>query len=352
MAGRGGGGQQAGGKASDPTALVAHPLVFDGLNCASFDRAQMLNTLRGHVSAINLTAIRPSSNLAQALLDINQVWETASGLRDVAAIVTSAEGIIAAHRSGRVGIVLGAQNSLMFEADLAHIAVFKRLGLRIVQPTYNDANAFGYGAPFIGARDKGITDKGRAWVAEMHAQKLLIDLSHCGHRTSLDYLAVAKAPVVFSHANAFAVCPSPRNKTDDMIRGVARTGGLIGAVMWSPAVAHADRPTLDAYLDHIEHLVKVGGIEHVAFASDVSEGIVEDPVDWERHWGTHGLYPEVTGLCGPWYRFHTRHNVHYDSLAHTPRIWDGLRRRGRKPREIEKIMSGNWMRVLRDVWGE
>jgi membrane dipeptidase len=344
--------QRKGRAKAEREAPTARPLVFDGLNCAALDAEQMTTTLRGHVSAINWTAIRPSARLADALLDINGAWERAEGMRDVAAIVTSVAGIEAAHRSGRVGVVLGAQNSLMFEDSLGHIGVFKRLGLRIVQPTYNEKNAFGHGANAIGGKDRGITEPGRAWVAEMHRQRLLIDLSHCGHKTSLGFLAEARRPVVFSHANAYAVCPSPRNKTDEMIRKVAATGGLIGAVMWSPAVSHATRPTLDDYLTHVLHLVATAGIEHVGFASDVSERVLEDPVDWERNWGPKGLYPAITGMCGDWYRFATRHNLHFDSLAHTPRIWDGLRRRGLKPAGIERIMSGNWLRVLRDVWGE
>jgi membrane dipeptidase len=273
-------------------------------------------------------------------------------MRDAAAIVTSVGGIEAAHRSGRIGVVLGAQNSLMFEDDLAHIGVFARLGLRIVQPTYNDKTAFGYGAPFLGKRDRGITDRGRGWIEAMEAQRLLIDLSHCGHRTTTDFIASATRPVVCSHANAFARCPSPRNKTDAHIRAIAETGGLIGAVMWSPAVAHATRPVLDDYLDHVQHMVEVGGIDHVGFASDVSERMPESREDWDRLWGRAGLYPQIVGLCGDWYAFDTRHNVHYDSLAHTPRIWDGLRRRGFKAGAIEKIMGKNWLRVLRDVWGE
>jgi len=329
-----------------------HPLVFDGLNCAALEREQMITTLRGRVSAVNLTVISPSARLSQALVQINQVWTTVETMRDCAAIVTSVGGIEAAHRSHRVGIVLGAQNSLMFEDDLAHIAVFKRLGLRIVQPTYNEQNSFGCGAPFIGERDTGITEAGRRWIEVMHDNRLLVDLSHCGHRTSRDFLAAARGPVVFSHANAYAVCPSPRNKTDDMIRRVADLGGLIGAVMWSPAVSHATRPTLDDYLDHLQHMINAGGIDHVGFASDVSEGVPESKDDWDRNWGRKGIYPEVVGLCGPWYEFETRHNVHYHSLAHTPRLWDGLRRRGLAARDIEKIMSGNWLRVLRDVWGE
>lgn len=332
--------------------LAPHPFVFDGLNCARLDREQMITTLRGRVSAINLTAIRPSAGLSDALIQIDQTWRTVEEMRDVACIVTSVSGLHAAHRSKRIGIVLGAQNSLMFENDLAQIGVFHRMGLRIAQPTYNEKNAFGFGAPFLQAADKGITETGRAWVDAMHASRMLIDLSHCGHATSLGYLAAAKSPVVFSHANAYAVCASPRNKTDEMIRAVAKTGGLIGAVMWSPAVAHTTRPTLNDYLNHIDHMVKVGGIEHVGFASDVSEGHHEEPEEWERLWGRKGIYPNITGLCGDWYVCQTRHNIHFDSLAHTPRIWDGMRGRGYRPTEIEKIMSGNWLRVLRDVWGD
>lgn len=338
-------------------ALVAHPLVFDGLNCAVLDREQMVATLRGHVSAINFAAIQPAARLSEALLQLNRVWETVAELRDVTAIVTSVGGIEAAHRTGRVGIILGAQNSLMFEEELGHVAVFKRLGLRIVQMTSNDKTVFGCGAAFAGAKDTknedtGLTERGRAWIAEMEAQEMLIDLAHAGHRTTGEALAAVTRPVVCSNANAFAVCPSPRNKTDDMIRKVAETGGLTGASMWAPSQTLARRPVLDDYLDHLAHLIDVGGIEHVGFASTVAEGAAEDEGAWKRTWGRKGFYASITKGCGDWYQFATRHNAEYESLAHTPRIWDGLRRRGMKAREIEKIMSGNWLRVLREVWGE
>ena len=346
------GAKSASDRSPGVTTMVAHPIVFDGLNVARLDREQMVTTLRGHVSAINLAAIQPQARLSDALLQINQVWETAGEMRDITAIVTSVGGIEAAHRSGRVAIVLGAQNALMFEDELRHIAVFKRMGLRIVQPTTHDKNVFGYGAAFGGAKDKGLTERGLAWIAEMETQKMLIDLSHCGAKTTLDCLAAADQPVVCSNANAFALCASPRNKTDETIRQVAKTGGLVGASMWAASLAHAAQPTMDDYLDHVMHLIKAGGIEHVGFASVVAERIGEDAASWERVWGRKGFYAGITGACGDWYGYATRHNVHYDSLAHTPRIWDGMRRRGLKARDIEKVMSGNWLRVLRDVWGE
>jgi membrane dipeptidase len=326
------------------------PLIVDGLNCAAVSREQFVRTIAGGVSAINLTAVSPWSGLDKSLLELQANLDKIEAMADIAFVVKEVGDIRRAKAEGKLGVIIGAQHSLMVESDVRLLATFRRLGMRILQPTYNEPCLFGQGAPDIGDADKGITEAGRAWVAEMHANRLLIDLSHCGHRTSADFIAEAREPVMFSHANAFAVCPSPRNKPDDLIRAVAAKGGLIGAVMWSPAVKHATRPTLDDYIEHIDHMVKVGGVEHVGFASDITEGHPQDREKWEKSFGPRGLYPNITGILGPWYEWDTRLNVDYASLTHTPRIVDGLARRGYKSSDIDKIMSGNWMRVLSDVW--
>jgi membrane dipeptidase len=327
------------------------PLVIDGLNCAAVTRDQFERTLEGGITAINLTAVQPWSDLPSTLKELEASLSAIEAMDDIALIVRTVDDIELAHREGKLGVIIGAQNSLMVESDVKLLAAFKRLGMRILQPTYNEPCIFGQGAPDMGDADKGITEAGRAWVAEMHHNRLLIDLSHCGHRTSADYLAEAKEPVVFSHANAFSVCPSPRNKPDDLLRGIAKNGGLIGAVMWSPAVKHETRPTLDDYLNHVDYMVKIAGVEHVAFASDIAEGFPPYLEKWEKSFGPRGLYPNITGILGSWYEWDTRLNVDFSSIAHTPRIADGMRRRGYSAGDVDKIMSGNWMRVLRDVWG-
>lgn len=327
------------------------PMIVDGLNCAAVTRAQFERTLKGGVSAINLTAVRPWSPLAETLLELEENLALIEGMSDICLIVRRASDIRRARAEGKLGVIIGAQHSLMVEKDVRLLAVFKRLGMRILQPTYNEPCVFGQGAPDMGDADKGITEMGRAWVAEMQAQRLLIDLSHCGHRTSADYVAEAKGPVVFSHANAFAVCPSPRNKPDSLIRAVADKGGLTGAVMWSPAVKHATRPTMDDYLDHVDHLARVGGVDHIGIASDITEGYPENRDKWEKSFGPRGLYPNITGILGPWYEWETRLNVDFQSLTHMPRIIDGLRKRGYRSRDIDKMASGNWLRVCHDVWG-
>lgn len=333
------------------SAAASGPLTIDGLNCATVSRDQAFRTLQGGVTALNLTAMSPFIGLADSLVELEENKRKIEEMGDIARVVTSAADILRCQAEGKLGYILGTQNSMMVEDDLRLLATMKRLGVRILQPTYNEENKLGHGAPFEGEADKGITELGRAWITEMDRLGLIIDLSHCGHRSTADYLAAARGPMVISHANAFAVCPSLRNKTDDHIRAVAGTGGLIGAVMWSPAVRHDLRPTLDDYLNHIDHLVNTGGIEHVAFASDLVEGAPPAPEKWDKSYGPNGYSPNITGVLGPWYVYETRLNVDFQSLAHTPRIWDGMARRGYSEDAIEKVRSGNWLRVMRDVWG-
>ncbi|CAH1662344.1 Microsomal dipeptidase [Hyphomicrobiales bacterium] len=328
---------------------VSH-IVIDGLNCASMNRDQMVRTHEGGITALNYTCLPVLGDLVTSLTRLQAVRDTIVAMPEVALIVSSTADIRAAHETGRVGVILGTQNSTMVEADVALLGAFRTLGLRILQPTYNEQNAFGYGASFDATSDLGMTEAGHAWLAEMHKQHLIVDLSHCGPKTTDDYLAAAKEPVVISHSNAYALCPNPRNKSDAQARAVAETGGLIGAVMWSPLVKIETRPTLDDYIDHVEHLVKVAGIEHVSFATDLVEPH-PDPVKWDKAVGPNGEYPNITGILGDWYRYETRLNTGFQSMRDTPGIWEAMRRRGFSASDIEKIASGNWLRVMRDIWG-
>jgi membrane dipeptidase len=326
---------------------------IDGLNCANLNREQMEKTLAGGVHAINLTVLRPYAGLVDSLLQLQEVREKIAAMPDLAVIVHSAADVEAAAAGNRVGIILGTQDSTMLEEHIPLLATFRELGVRILQPSYNRTNRLGSGAPQEGDADIGMTAAGAEWLEEMHRLNLMVDLSHSGHRSTSEFIAASRGrPVVISHANAHAVCPSPRNKTDAHIRGVAETGGLTGAVLWTPAVRHDRRPTMDDFIDHIDHLVKVGGIEHVATASDVVESPRPDPGKWDKSFGPNGPDRNITGVLGPWFVYENRLNVDCQSLADTPRIWEGMRRRGYGEDAIEKVMRGNWLRVMREVWGE
>lgn len=332
-------------------APTRNAVVVDGLNCAPVTREQMLRTLEGGVTAINLTAVRPPHDFNTAMSDLARTLTVIEANADVATIPRTARDIEAARAEGKLAIILGAQNSVLVEKDVELLRILQRIGFRILQPTYMERNALGCGVLAKGG-DDGLTETGIRWVELMNELRMLIDLSHVGYRTAADVLARSKRPVIFSHSNARALCDSLRNIPDDLIRAAAGTGGTVGATLWPPMVRHEARPTVDEWAAQIAYMVDLVGIEHVAFGSDLSENRYKTEDEWQASFGPKGIYPEVTAVLGPWFRFDARLTEDYQSLAHTPRLHDALRRRGFSEDAIDKVMGGNLLRVYREVWGE
>lgn len=322
--------------------------IIDGLNCAAVSREQMERTRAGGVSALNLTIISPWADFEAAMGDLGRTLERILEMRDLVTLVQTTEQIWQAWADQRIAIIMGAQNSALVENDLSLLRILFRLGFRVLQPSYNERNRLGDGA--IVSEDRGLTELGREWVHEMNRLGMVIDLSHCGHRTSVDAIAESTDPCIISHANALALCNSPRNKPDEIIRAVAENGGVVGAVCWTPALKHASRPTIEDCVDQIEYIASVAGIEHVSFASDLSEGVYTSAEEWDKMFGPNGMYPTLTGVLGEWYTFDRRFPQDYESLAHTTRIWDRLVARGYSEDDVEKIMSGNLLRIFQEVW--
>ena len=322
--------------------------IIDGLNCATVSRQQFALTLTGGVSTINLTIISPWLDLGPALAELARTLVDIEAMSDLATIVRSTAEIRQAREKGRLGIIMGTQNSALVEDDLALLDILYRLGFRILQPTYNERNRLGDGATV--SSDGGLSELGRQWVHEMNRLAMLIDLSHCGYRTGADAIETSADPCIFSHANARALCDSPRNKPDELIRLIADRGGVTGAVGWTPALCRTRRPTIEDLLDQIEYLANLTGIEHVSFASDLSEGIYRDAKTWDRKFGRNGMYPSLTGVLGDWYTYEHRFPAGFESLAHAGRVWNGLVKRGYGEDAVEKIMGGNLMRVFTQVW--
>lgn len=327
---------------------VKRGLIVDGLNCASVTPEQMRRTLQGGVSAINLTIVRPWADFTQSMVGLAEQLEKIEAMSDLAFIATSAEDILRARTQGKVAIIMGSQNSTLVEDDLSLLRILHRLGFRIMQPTYNERNKLGDGATVD--EDAGLSELGREWVAEMNRLGMVIDISHSGYRTSGDVIDVSTSPVIFSHANARALCDSPRNKPDGLIKAIADKGGITGAVCWAPALKHATRPTVEDYLNQVEYIANLAGLDHVSFASDFAEGVYKSADEWDKKFGPNGIYPSVTAVLGPWYTYDQRFPEGFGGLADTVNIWDGLVRRGYSEDAVEKIMGGNLLRLFREIW--
>jgi membrane dipeptidase len=241
-----------------------------------------------------------------------------------------------------IGMILGCENSTHF-TTLEDIELYYGLGQRISQLTFNSQNLIGSGA--TERTDGGLSDYGVAVVERMNKIGMAVDLSHCGDRTTLDALAISKRPVIMTHTVARALNPShPRTKSDEMIRGVAATGGVMGIGFLRVFVRDREPTTVEHAIDHFEHVIKLVGLEHVAIGSDIAL------------FGYDSLPPDLVAaskanLKPGTYNFRDRDDI--DGLNHPQRLYDlteGLIRRGYSNENIELILGGNARRALTDAW--
>ena len=206
----------------------------------------------------------------------------------------------------------------------------------MIQLTYNERNPLGDGC--TERTDAGLSDLGVQVVAEMNRLGIVIDLSHVGYRTSMEAMEASRAPVIFSHSNAKAICNSARNLTDDQIRAAAAGGGVVGVNAFPAFVSRDPAPSVEHFLDHIDHMVGLIGENHVGLGCDFSR---ETEDDYEYFKYKEDVYPRP-----PWV-----YPAGIDGFAKIPNVSRGLVARGYRDDTIRKILGGNFFRIFRQVWG-
>lgn len=244
----------------------------------------------------------------------------------------------------RVGVMLTCQNSDHFRTP-DDVDTFFGLGQRVSQLTYNYANRLGAG--FLEHQDGGLTVFGGQIVERMNRVGMAVDLSHCADRTTLDAIAASSRPVIFSHASCRALVPDHlRCKTDEAIRALARSGGVMGIPFLRMMIRDRGPVMIEHALDHFDHVVKLVGVDHVGVGSDMDvvgnpnpvngPPMVETP-NWERY----RVHRDEAG------------RITIPGLDHPKRMYDlaeGLIRRRYGDRDVQAILGGNFARVLSQIW--
>jgi len=338
---------------------------------------------RGHISldkakAGNLGAeffsiwVEPETNqghFAHHTLDlIDAVYEQAARHPDRMMMAFSVADIERAHREHKQAALLGIEGGHSIENDIRLLRDYYRLGVRYMTLSWSNTNEFADSSGDINnpkvEHHNGLTDGGKQIVLEMNRLGMLVDISHVADKTFYDAIAVSKAPVIASHSSARALTNHPRNMTDNMLRAVAKNGGVVQVNFYSAFVdenfrkaaeaqakdrdaatkadaeqlkaagktvtyldgdrverewyAKIPRPPLSSLIDHIDHIAKVAGIDHVGLGSDFD--------------GVSGATPE--GI---------------DSAADLPKITQSLVDRGYSAGDIRKILGGNLLRAFREA---
>jgi len=299
---------------------------------------------------------------------IDSVYEQAARHPDRMMMAFSVEDIERAHKEKKLAALMGIEGGHAIENDIRLLREFYRLGVRYMTLSWSNTNEWADSSGDIDdpkvEHHNGLTDFGKQVVREMNHLGMMVDISHVADKTFYDALSVSKAPVIASHSSARALTNAPRNMTDDMLRAVAKNNGVVQVNFFNGFIdedyrkataalakdrdaavaafiaqhkaeskpvtyveydqierewaAKVPRPPLKSLIDHIDHIAKVAGVDHVGLGSDFD--------------GISGASP--TGI---------------DSAADLPKITQALLDRGYSADNIHKILGGNLLRVFRDV---
>jgi membrane dipeptidase len=297
--------------------------------------------------AAGLTAIHTSlsnRNLAVAQRDLAEWQARFDRWPDRLVKIVTAAQIGEAKKSGRVGVLLGFQNATMVENDVRNVDTLYHAGTRCIQLTYNSRNLLGDGC--TERTNAGLSDFGVAVVERMNQLGIIVDLSHCGEATSRDGIAVSKRPPAFTHTMCKAVYDHVRAKPDDLLKAIADKGGMVGIATLGYFIGPTPETTFADYLRHVEHAVKVAGIDHVGLASDYSIRGIE-----KTHTRDSWYVPRLSSFK-PVYRVRWPPWIkELDPPERFRNIAKGLASRGYTTAQIEKILGGNWTRYFTEVIG-
>jgi membrane dipeptidase len=268
-------------------------------------------------------------------------WQGFAGRNaHVFSLVGKAEDLDRAKREGKCAVIMGVQNSEHFR-KVEDVKAFYEIGQRCSQLTYNSQNLLGSGS--TERVDGGVTDFGAAIIEAMNKVGMLVDVSHCGDRTTLDAIAISPKPIAITHSNCRALVNHPRVKTDEAIKALGAKGGVMGITGVRMFVSEKEPTTIANVVDHIDHVVKLIGVDHVGIGSDADlNGYDDMPAD---------QYKMLKAGYKSSYAF--RDKIDTDGFDHPMKTYDlveELIRRKYSNENITAILGGNFRRLLGATW--
>ncbi len=281
-------------------------------------------------------------------------------------LVRTAADIEQVYSERKRGIIFDFQDTTPFGSDLDRIDFFYDLGLRVVQLTYNRRNLVGDGCT---ERYKtGLTYFGCEVVERLNERRMAVDVSHCSEQVGWDALEISTAPILVSHSASSEICFHDRGKSDPLARAIAEKGGFFGVAAIAGFLHEGTLTTLDRYVDHVEHLVDVMGIDHVGIGTDKcgpgpgTESYIEFPDEYGPFDTSHLYKEDADPRSAPtgfdWTGFRSEHRLSdqhriadFDKFDDWPNITVQLAERGFNEEELRKLLGLNYLRYFRDVVG-
>jgi membrane dipeptidase len=306
---------------------------------------------RGWISAVSQTVCDVGNGPDRFAAAVKYIAETDRLIADNPTLLAKIESVAdlrAAKAAGKIGIIYNFQDTTPLEGDLSRIATFKELGLRILQLTYNKRNLAGDGC--LEPANAGLSDFGRQVIAEIHANNLLLDLSHSCARTIAEGIAESKAPPAITHSGCRDLVDFPRNTYDSEIRALANKGGVIGIYLM-PFLRAKGQAVQDDLLRHLDHAVNVAGEDHVGIGTD--NGLLGYEINDQTRRKQREFYESrvKAGIAAPGEAADVFNMVEgYNDAARFANIARDLSLRGWSSTRIDKVLGGNFLRLFKEVW--
>ena len=333
--------------------LYARSLILDCNSSPPIpDRLPMsqhdLDLVRGSgIDVIKLSLGGIKDDFAHTVASIAQVQQLVEVHPDYFTQVRVAADMARAQREHKLGIILSFESAEMLGGQLSSLEVFRDLGVRVMQLSYNRTSPFAAGV--MEPNGGGLTALGREAVREMNRLGIAVDLSHANPATTADVLALSSTPPVMTHAGCAAIHAHPRNKTDEQLRALAAKGGVVGIYDLPYLSASPHQPTVDDYMAHLQHALGVVGEDHVGIGSDVGIEPFETSPAGMAEFHREQEERRAAGLAAP-----EEDRPVYVAGLNVPRrieiIADQLLKRGYSTAVTEKIVGANFARVFTQIW--
>ncbi|MFT3722756.1 MAG: membrane dipeptidase [Hyphomonadaceae bacterium] len=302
---------------------------------------------RSGLTALKLTLGGGDGSRADALEHIAAVDATIALNPDLFMKVRSTSDIMAARRTGQVGVIYSFEAASMHDGRLDSIDEFRALGVLVMGLGYNLLSPFASGV--LAKEPTGLTPLGREAIGRMNALGVTVDISHSDEPSSLAAIEASRKPVLITHAGCAAVQPHPRNKPDALLRKLADRGGVVGIYELSYINTRSSQPTLEDYMAHLAHALDVCGEDHVGIGSDAIMTEFEVTPESVQAWNEDIARRKAAGIGAPG-EGPLPFVVGLNRSDRARVVAEALDARGYSTRVIEKVLGLNFLRVFEGAW--
>ncbi len=314
------------------------PIIIDALQYNNWSESIFQQMHEGGVSAVHVTICYHEDfrEMVENVIAWNRHFERHS---DLIFQGRCAEDVRRAHEEHRTAIFFGFQNCSPIEDDIGLVEVCYQLGVRFMQLSYNNQSLLATGC--YETCDPGITRMGKQVIREMNRVGLVVDMSHSAQRSTLEAIELSERPIAITHANPHVWHPALRNKSEDVLRELAESGGMLGVSMYPHHLKNGSACTLESFCIMLARTAEVMGVERIGFGSDLCQNQPDSVVEWMRNgtWTNERDYGEGSESAAgfpdqpEWFR-DNRDFVN---------ICAGLRQVGFTQNEVKRMAGLNWL---------